>query len=161
VVTIGTIRGGYRNNVIADSVEMTGTLRAFDPNVRDALEARVSRIANGVASAYNANVDVRVVRGYPPVVNNARLAEEFTTYVRERTEIVVDRPMPTMGGEDFAYFAQRVPGLQIRLGVRNESIGAVHSGHSPQFLMDEAALPVGVQTLVAFATAVCSGGIRG
>jgi amidohydrolase len=161
VVTIGTIRGGYRNNVIADTVEMTGTLRAFDPNVRDNLQARVARIANGVAGAYNATAEVQVVRGYPPVVNNARLAEEFTTYVCERTEIVVERPMPTMGGEDFAYFARLVPGLQIRLGVRNESIGAVHSGHSPQFVMDEAALPVGVQTLVAFATAVGSGGIRG
>jgi amidohydrolase len=161
VVTIGTIRGGYRNNVIADSVEMTGTLRAFDPNVRDALQSRVERIANGVAGAYNATAEVNVVRGYPPVVNDSGLAEEFTKYVREKTEIDVERPMPTMGGEDFAYFAQRTRGLQIRLGVRNESIGAIHSGHSPQFLIDEAALPVGVQTLVAFATAVGSGGIGG
>jgi amidohydrolase len=161
VVTIGTIRGGYRNNVIADSVEMTGTLRAFDPNVRDALQSRVERIANGVAGAYNATAEVNVVRGYPPVVNDSGLAEEFTNYVREKTQINVERPMPTMGGEDFAYFAQRVRGLQIRLGVRNESIGAIHSGHSPQFLIDEAALPVGVQTLVAFATAVGSGGIGG
>jgi amidohydrolase len=161
VVTIGTIRGGYRNNVIADSVEMTGTLRAFDPAVRDALQSRVERIANGVAGAYSATAEVNVVRGYPPVVNDSGLAEEFTTYVREKTQITVERPMPTMGGEDFAYFAQRVRGLQIRLGVRNESIGAIHSGHSPQFLIDEAALPVGVQTLVAFATAVGSGGIGG
>jgi amidohydrolase len=161
VVTIGTIRGGYRNNVIADAVEMTGTLRAFDPDVRDALQSRVERIANGVAGAYNATAEVTVVRGYPPVVNDSGLAEEFTNYVREKTQINVERPMPTMGGEDFAYFAQRVRGLQIRLGVRNESIGAIHSGHSPQFVMDEAALPVGVQTLVAFATAVGSGGIGG
>ncbi len=161
VVTIGTIRGGYRNNVIADSVEMTGTLRAFDPSVRDALQSRVERIANGVAGAYNATAEVNVVRGYPPVVNDSGLAEEFTNYVREKTQINVERPMPTMGGEDFAYFAQRVRGLQIRLGVRNERIGAIHSGHSPQFLIDEAALPVGVQTLVAFASAVGSGGIGG
>jgi amidohydrolase len=161
VVTIGTIRGGYRNNVIADSVEMTGTLRAFDPDVRDALQSRVERIANGVAGAYNATAEVAVVRGYPPVVNDSGLAEEFTNYIREKTQINVERPMPTMGGEDFAYFAQRVRGLQIRLGVRNESIGAIHSGHSPQFVIDEAALPVGVQTLVAFATAVGSGGIGG
>jgi amidohydrolase len=161
VVTIGTIRGGYRNNVIADSVEMTGTLRAFDPSVRDALQSRVERIANGVAGAYNATAEVTVVRGYPPVVNDSGLAEEFTNYVREKTQINVERPMPTMGGEDFAYFAQRVRGLQIRLGVRNESIGAIHSGHSPQFVIDEAALPVGVQTLVAFALAVGGGGIGG
>jgi metal-dependent amidase/aminoacylase/carboxypeptidase family protein len=68
--------------------------------------------------------------------------------------------MPTMGGEDFAYFAQRVAGLQIRLGVRGERVGAIHPGHSSLFRIDESALPVGVETLVAFATAVGGGGIR-
>jgi metal-dependent amidase/aminoacylase/carboxypeptidase family protein len=59
-----------------------------------------------------------------------------------------------MGAEDFAYFAQRVPGVHVRLGIRSEKAGSTHSGHSPQFRIDEDALPVGVQTLVAFATSV-------
>jgi amidohydrolase len=159
VVTIGTIRGGYRNNVIADAVEMSGTLRAFDPQIRDGLEARVRRIVDGVALAYGATAELRVLRGYPPVVNDAALAEDFSTYVREHTGIRVERMMPTMGGEDFAYFAQRVPGLQIRLGVRSERAGSIHPGHSPEFRIDEDALPVGVETLVAFATATASGAI--
>ena len=66
-----------------------------------------------------------------------------------------------MGGEDFAYFAQRAPGLLVRLGIRNEALGIVHSGHSPQFRIDERALPVGIATLVAFARAGGSGRILG
>jgi len=151
VVTIGTISGGYRNNVIADEVKMSGTLRAHDPAVRDALEARVRRIVAGVAAAYNVDAQVRVVRGYPPVVNDEPLAQRFAGYVRANSSLRVERPQPTMGGEDFAYFAQRVPGLLIRLGVRSESSGAVHPAHSPLFRIDEDALPVGVTTLVLFA----------
>jgi metal-dependent amidase/aminoacylase/carboxypeptidase family protein len=64
-----------------------------------------------------------------------------------------------MGGEDFAYFAQRVPGVHARLGVRSETAGAIHPGHSAQFRIDEAALRVGVETLVLFATSVGSGEI--
>ena len=151
VVTIGTISGGYRNNVIADEVKMSGTLRAHDPAVRDALEARVCRIVAGVAAAYNVDAQVQVVRGYPPVVNDEPLAQRFAGYVRANSALRVERPQPTMGGEDFAYFAQRVPGLLIRLGVRSESSGAVHPAHSPLFRIDEDALPVGVTTLVLFA----------
>jgi amidohydrolase len=157
VVTIGTINGGYRNNVIADEVKMSGTLRAHDPEIRNALESRVRRIVDGVAAAYNVRATLEVNYGYPPVVNNVTLAENFSRYMKTRSQLNVERPMPTMGAEDFAYFAQRVPGVHIRLGIRNEQTGAVHSGHSPQFRIDEAALPVGVQTLVAFATAVGSG----
>ncbi len=151
VVTIGTIAGGYRNNVIADEVKMSGTLRAHDPAVRDALEERVRRIVAGVAAAYNVDAQVQVVRGYPPVVNDEPLAKRFADYVRANSAVRVERPQPTMGGEDFAYFAQRVPGLLIRLGVRSESSGAVHPAHSPLFRIDEDALPVGVTTLVLFA----------
>jgi amidohydrolase len=151
VVTIGTISGGYRNNVIADEVKMSGTLRAHDPAVRDALEERVRRIVAGVAAAYNVDAQVQVVRGYPPVVNDEPLAQRFAGYVRANSALRVERPQPTMGGEDFAYFAQRVPGLLIRLGVRSESSGAVHPAHSPLFRIDEDALPVGVTTLVLFA----------
>jgi amidohydrolase len=151
VVTIGTISGGYRNNVIADEVKMSGTLRAHDPAVRDALEGRVRRIVAGVAAAYNVDVDVQIVRGYPPVINDEPLAARFAAYVRAKVSPHVVRPQPTMGGEDFAYFAQRVPGLLIRLGVRSESSGSVHPAHSPLFRIDEEALPVGVTTLVLFA----------
>ncbi len=98
------------------------------------------------------SAEVRIVRGYPPVVNDVTLAKEFAEYARSNG-VRVEEPQPTMGAEDFAYFAQRVPGLLIRLGVRSESVGAIHPGHSALFRIDEAALPVGVASLLLFARA--------
>jgi amidohydrolase len=151
VLTIGTIAGGYRNNVIADEITMSGTLRAYDPEVREALEQRARRIVEGIAAAYGASATLELVRGYPPVINDEELARRFTEYLRGHARVKVERQQPTMGGEDFAYFAQRVPGLLIRLGVRSESAGAVHPIHSPVFRLDERALPIGIETLVDFA----------
>ena len=159
VVTIGTIAGGYRNNVIADEVRMTGTLRAHDSAVRDGLEARVRRIVDHTAAAYGASAEIAIVRGYPPVVNDATLAENFARYMREQPGIRVERLAPTMGGEDFAYFAQRVPGVHVRLGIRSEAARSIYPGHSAEFRIDEAALPIGVRTLVAFARGVGDGSV--
>jgi IAA-amino acid hydrolase len=64
-----------------------------------------------------------------------------------------------MGAEDFAYFAQRVPAVVGRLGIYNEALGSIHSGHSPQFRLDEGAIPTGIATLVAFAEGVTSGAL--
>lgn len=157
VVTVGTIGGGYRNNVIADEVKLSGTFRAHDPEIRNGLEARARRILQGIAAAYDVHVHLEVNYGYPPVVNDAALAERFKEYMQRNSQLRVQSPPATMGAEDFAYFAQRVPGVHIRLGTRSEKAGSVHSGHSPKFRIDEDALPVGVQTLVAFARAVCGG----
>jgi amidohydrolase len=156
VVTVGTIEGGYRNNVIADEVRLSGTLRAHDSAVRDELESRLRRIVGGVASAYNVEAAVRVIRGYPPVRNDDALAGKFAAYMRERSAVRVEEPAATMGAEDFAYFAQRVPGLLVRLGVRSDAAGSTHPGHSPQFRIDEAALPFGITTLVLFAIGISS-----
>jgi amidohydrolase len=160
VVTIGTIHGGYRNNIIADEVNLSGTLRAHDQNVREELERRLRRIVAGIAAAYNVQTEIQVVHGYPPVVNDESLTEHFAQYVREHSSLRVVRPAPTMGGEDFAYFAQRVPGVLTRLGVRSDAAGAIHPGHSALFRIDETALSAGVETLVLFASGIGSGGIR-
>jgi amidohydrolase len=159
VVTIGTIEGGYRNNVIADRVKMTGTVRTQDPAIRDGVEARLRRIVDGVAAAYGASALLEMFYGYPPVVNEPALAANFARFVRETSAIPVTAPPPTMGGEDFAYFAQRVPGVMVRLGIYNERAGSIHPGHSPQFRLDEDAIPTGIATLVAFARGVGDGSV--
>src|ERR1700733_5956158 len=67
VITIGTIAGGYRNNVIADRVQMTGTIRTYDPDIRKGVEAKIRRIVDGVASGYACTADIEIIYGYPPV----------------------------------------------------------------------------------------------
>lgn len=161
VVTIGTIEGGYRNNIIADRVYMTGTFRSQDAAVRDGLEARARRIVDGVAAAYGTLATLEVVYGYPAVINDPTLCETFETYVRAHTTLPVEQPPATMGGEDFAYFAERVPGLLIRHGIRSEQAGSIHPGHSPQFRVDERSLAYGIETLVSFARGVGTGEVGG
>jgi len=128
--------------------------------IRKAIEARIRRIVDGVAAAYACTAEINVVYGYPPVVNNVALAHAFTDYVRAHNGTTVEQLPPTMGAEDFAYFAERVPGVVARLGIYNEALGSVHSGHSPQFRLDENAIPTGIATLVAFAEGVTSGAIQ-
>jgi len=159
VVTLGTIEGGYRNNVIADVVKLTGTIRTYDPTIRSGVEAKVRRIVEGVAAGYGCTGEVSIVYGYPPVVNDAALATAFAAQLTAQTGIPVERLAPTMGAEDFAYFAERVPAVVGRLGIRNEALGSIHSGHSPQFRLDEEAIPTGISALVAFADAVTSGAL--
>ena len=160
VVTIGTINGGYRNNVIADEVKMSGTLRAHDPAIRAHLEASVLRIIEHTAAAYRVTAEVKIVHGYPPVVNNVPLAQTFAAYMRANTDVRVEQLAPTMGAEDFAYFATAVPGVHARLGIRSEAAQSIYPGHSAEFRIDESALPTGVRTLVAFAVGFGSGEIH-
>jgi amidohydrolase len=159
VITLGTINGGYRNNVIADRVQMTGTIRTYDPEIRNGVEAKIRRVVDGVAAGYGCTAEIEIVYGYPPVVNDAALADAFAAYVRERNGTPIEQLPPTMGAEDFAYFAERVPSVVGRLGIYNAQLGSIHSGHSPQFRLDESAIPTGIATLVAFAEGVTSGAI--
>jgi metal-dependent amidase/aminoacylase/carboxypeptidase family protein len=128
-------------------------------SIREAAESKLRRIVNGVADAYGARAELDMIYGYPPVVNDAALATSFKAHMHETSGIPVESPAPTMGGEDFAYFAQRVPGVMVRLGIYNEGAGSVHSGHSPQFRLDEDAIPTGIATLVAFARAIGDGSV--
>ena len=130
----------------------TGTFRSFLPEIRDGLEGKARRIVDGVAAAYGCRSSLTVTYGYPPVINNPGLVASMRAYLAAvQPEVTLFEQEPTMGGEDFAYFAQRVPGIVMRLGARNEATGAVYFGHSATFKIDEAALPVGVAALVAFA----------
>jgi amidohydrolase len=161
VVTIGTIEGGYRNNIIADRVFMTGTFRTQDAQIRGEIEGRAKRIVENVAAAYGAKATLEVIWGYPAVQNNEQLASTFRAYLATETALRVTSPAPTMGAEDFAYFAERAPGLLIRHGIRSEAAGSVHPGHSALFRVDEDALSYGIATLVAFARGVGAGAVSG
>ena len=149
VVTVGTIHGGFRYNVIAPEVELTGTVRSFDAALRQALPGRIERIARGVAAAFGAEAEVRYELGYPATLNDPGM----TSLVRAVAATVVgDAGLvamePLMGGEDMSYFLEAVPGCYAFIGSANPARGLDHPHHSPRFDFDEAALPIGVQVLV-------------
>jgi amidohydrolase len=153
VLTIGTIRGGFARNVIAPAVTMQGTVRSFDAGLRERMPALVERVVQGVVAAHGATATVGYSFGYPATVNAETLVPTFEAASAAVTgDGRHERLAPTMGAEDFSYYAQLVPGLIGRLGVRNEARGIVHPLHHPRFDLDEAALPLGAALLADVAT---------
>lgn len=149
VITVGTINGGFRNNVIAPSVTMTGTVRTLDPEVRRTVESRMRRLVGGICSAMRAEAEISYEYGYPSVVNadcTCDLVEAAAVKVLGDAN-VLRLGSPTMGGEDFSYFAQLAPGCFIRLGARNEAKGTVWPGHHPRYDFDEDALAYGAAVM--------------
>ena len=148
VLSIGTIQGGHAYNIIANEVTMTGTVRAFDLELRKTLPERIERIIKGATSAMRAEYEFEYRFGYPPLVND----EAVCNWIKEIAAEVVGEeniklPDPTMGGEDMAYFLQEVPGCYLLLGSANEEKGLNKPHHNPEFNFDEAALPIGVEIL--------------
>jgi IAA-amino acid hydrolase len=153
VVSITAIHAGEAFNVIPPEVRMIGTLRSLTGTGLEFLKQRVREIATHVAMANRCAADVEFPGcDYPATVNDAEcweLAKEIGRKLLGASD--VHELAPVMGGEDFAYYAERVPGCFIGLGVRNESEDAVYSVHHPKFKVDEDALPIGMALHVAFA----------
>ena len=146
VVTLGTIHGGERHNVIAHEVTITGTARSFSTEVGDLLPRRMAEIAEGLGKAMGAQIELDYRRVYPATVNDP----DMTDLVRVAARRVVgdSRVMdvePTMGGEDMAYFLQRVPGCYFFVGTANPDRGLDRPHHHPEFDIDEGGMTVGVQ----------------
>jgi amidohydrolase len=150
IVTIGQINGGVRNNIIPDSVVMVGTLRTLDPGMREDVRARVKRTAEQIAEASGATAEVIIHPGYPVTMNDQALTQ-FAAPVLERVagKGKAYTGPPSLGGEDFSYFANEVPGFFFFLGTvpANENPAKAASNHSPLFFVDESTLPVGVRAL--------------
>jgi amidohydrolase len=152
VVTIGSIHGGQAFNVIPDEVVLTGTIRTFDPGLRRSMPERIQRVAGGVAAALQCRAEVEVKTGNPPVINHAEVAEiARRAAVRVVGEAKVVSPEPTMGGEDMAVYFERVPGCFVFVGSANAARGLDQPHHSPRFDIDEDALPIGCEFLLAAA----------
>jgi amidohydrolase len=148
VVTIGTIHGGQRHNIIPAEVTLTGTIRTFRPDMSEIAETRLRAILKGVTEAAGATGQVvRYDRGYPATINHATLTRE-TVPALERAvgKGHVSRIPPAMGSEDFSFFANEVPGFFYRLGqVKPGATSGDH--HTPTFLADDSAIPVGIKAM--------------
>ncbi len=151
VITIGTIHGGTVNNVIPDTVTMTGTIRSFSERGRALLRSELEKAVH-VIEPLGGQVEYTLYPGYPPTVNS----EEATAVMVAATsdllgaEQVKEAPM-TMGAEDFSYMAQSAPGSFLRIGTHNPSWDRFYPVHRADFRMDEDALPVGSAALAAAA----------
>jgi amidohydrolase len=147
VVTVGQILGGNRYNVIPETAEIIGTVRTHDERVQARVHERLAELVRGVAEAHDADADVRVSRGNPVTVNDAKLFARMRPVLEEvlgAEHVIADRPH--MGAEDFSYYAREIPGLYYFIGVgnRKKRIGAMT--HTPQFVADEGAIAVGLRT---------------
>ncbi|MCY0878388.1 MAG: M20 family metallopeptidase [Firmicutes bacterium] len=150
VISIGTIHGGFRENVIADKVEMTGTIRTMTAASRARAVARLRTVVEGVASAYGARAELAVDPGYPPFVSEIAWARQVKEIlVQELGPERVREIEPTLGVEDFAYVAERVPALCLNVGIVGE--GFTTGLHSAGLMVDERGLKAGAVALAALA----------
>jgi amidohydrolase len=150
VVTIGTIKGGVRENIIPDTVEMRGTIRAFDEEMRDEIHERVTTLAESVARGSRATCTVCIAKNYPVTINDPVLTEAMVPTLQrvagaDRLLLV---PKVT-GAEDFSFFQRILPGLFFFVGVTPPEISPAkaYSNHSPRFFADERGLVIGVRAL--------------
>jgi amidohydrolase len=154
VVTVGRFSGGVRANIIPETVEMEGTVRAFDENVRRDIHRRMRDIVMKYAEAAGATATFQLGLGYPTTVNDPALTERMLpTLKRAAGEDNVKIGPLTLTAEDFSFFQQKVPGLFVLLGVtpRDQDPRSVPQNHSPLFFADESALPVGVKVMTSLA----------
>ncbi len=148
VVTVGTVHGGQRHNIIPAEVTLTGTIRTFRSDMSKLAEARLRAILKGVTESSGATGEViRYERGAPATINNVELTRA-TVPALERAAGAdrVKRTEPAMGSEDFSFFANEVPGFFFRLGqVKPGTTTGDH--HTPTFLADDGSVPVGIKVM--------------
>ena len=153
VVSFGAIKGGIRYNIIPDSVELVGTIRTFDEDMRQAVFADLKNVAEHVSAAHGATVEAKVpdTRGNPVTVNDPALTARMLPSLEKVAGAgnVVD-PGLTMGAEDFSYYAKEVPGLFFFVGAtpKGQDPMKAPSNHSPEFFLDESALDLGLRALL-------------
>jgi amidohydrolase len=151
VVSICTIHGGEAFNVIPPVVEMTGTIRTFEPDVRNLVRERFERTVRSIADGMGCQADVDLQVLTPATINDAETAKRIQEIARRLfPEADVDTAnFTTMGSEDFAYVLEKVPGCFFFIGSANPEKGLDAGHHHPKFDIDEAALPRGVALMVA------------
>lgn len=150
VISVGSIHGGIRNNIIPDDVALVGTIRTFDEAIRADIHERVKTTATSLAAASGATAEVEIHRGYPVTANDPDLVAAALPSLHRAVgeDRVYEVPLVT-GAEDFSYYANEVPGFFFYLGATPEGTDPARapSNHSPEFDVDESTLRVGLRAL--------------
>lgn len=154
VLTVGTIHGGTRSNIVADEVEMTATLRTLDPETRAFAGERITAIAQGIAQGYGCTADVEVEWGYAALINTDAVVDIMKAKAEAilGKEHVLMKKYPSLGGEDFQYFidASARGGAFYHLGCGNGAKGITAALHNQQFDVDESCIPLGIELQMSF-----------
>jgi amidohydrolase len=162
VCTVGALIAGEAANVIPDTAILRGTLRSFDPEVREHLAEAVERLVRGIATAMRAEVDYQFAQGYPPTVNEPEMTQlvmDIAAEVVGEEHVVEAERM--MGAEDFSYFLEQRPGCFYFVGSANEEKGFTWGHHHPRFDIDEESMANGmevmVRTVMRYLETACNG----
>jgi amidohydrolase len=154
IITIGKFDAGVRNNIIPDEAEMHGTIRSFDAAMQDDMHARIHTTVEHIAASAGATADVEIIRQYPATINDPQLtAQMLPTLERVSGADPVLTPELVTGAEDFAFYAQQIPGMFIYLGAAapGENASELPSNHSPLFKVYEPNMELGVRAYVQLA----------
>ena len=158
VVTVGEFHAGTAKNVIADTATLTGTVRYFNPALADFFHQRIDAIVSGICASQGATYQLNYVKLYPPVINDPKI----TDLVKAVATDIVETPLgvvpecQTMGGEDMAFFLEKVPGCYFFLGAANPDRSLAYPHHHPRFDFDETALATGVEIFVRCVEKYCN-----
>ena len=149
VLTVGTIHGGYKFNIVADRVDMTGTVRTIDPSLRKRIPKMMEKMVSRITSSAGGGYELNYITGYPVLICDDGMTNMLAESTRKLLgkKSVVELAEPMMGGEDFAFFTKAVPGTMMRLGVGNKKKDCIYPWHHPKFNLDEDALPIGSAVL--------------
>jgi len=148
IVSIGQIEGGTVPNAVAENAWLCGTIRTTQEVVRKQIIAGIKRIVNAAGRLHNADIKVDIIKGYPAVTNTCNESEIARTAVKNIIggEALVDAQFASMGGEDFSFYLEKIPGCLVRLGAQKEGFANIPA-HSATFDFDENALGVGAAFL--------------
>jgi amidohydrolase len=149
VVSISTISGGSRFNIVPETVEMTGTIRTYDAQVRLGVHRDIHQVAENIAASANAKAEVEIIELYDPLVNNDKMTARMTPVLMRAADNDAGVVTPSGAAEDFSFFLNEVPGLFFVVGVvpRDQDPANAAPNHSPNFYVDEKALVTGVRAL--------------
>jgi amidohydrolase len=149
VLSIGVIEGGTASNVICDKVVLKGTVRTLLKKVNEDIPKMIKKIVSGITKSAGADFELDYRRGYPVLINDPQMTELARKAISKlySKKAVYEIKNPVMGGEDFAYYLQKVPGTFMRVGIRNPKKKAIYPWHHPKFNLDEDAIKIGTSVL--------------
>jgi amidohydrolase len=158
VVTVGEFHAGNARNVIADTATFKGTIRYFNPEYTSFFSEKINQIIGGICQGYGAKYDLNHWLLYPPVINDAEMAELVRSVATEvmETPLGIVPECQTMGGEDMSFFLQEVPGCYFFLGSANPAKDLAYPHHHPRFDFDETALGMGVEIFTRCVEKFCN-----